>query len=269
MKNGNINSLRVALLSVAGAASLALSGVASAVSCGDTVTAPAVLTGDIAFCASNPAVTIKDAGTLDLNGYTVSCAGSGIGIKILGADRTLEDTAGGNSIANCDTGVSVEGDGGHLVQEVNATGNFVSGIALWSAGNTLEFSTSNGNFGMGVRVMGDGNRVRNSDMTGNSLQGVKIVGGNTLLRFNDTSFNVTSGIVVAEGSGGIIAENISDGNGTNGIMILPYGQVGFLIVGNTATGNAGADLADHNTPPCTGNVWIRNTFDTANHACIQ
>lgn len=270
MKNVSVNPLKAVLLAVAGAASISVSGVASAVSCGDVLTSPTVLSGDILSCAINPAVTLKEDASLDLNGYTISCdTPVGIGVRLIGTGRVLEDTAGGGSIEGCATGVSAEGDGGHTITGVTTTANSLSGVTLWSAGNILEASYANGNTGMGIRLMGDGSQVRTTEATGNSLMGVKIVGNNSLLRLNDTSSNAASGIVVAEGSGGIIADNISTANGVNGIMMQAFGQTGWLIVSNDAAGNAGNDLVDLNVPPCTGSVWVLNTFDNKNDACIQ
>ncbi|WP_157954145.1 NosD domain-containing protein [Microbulbifer sp. A4B17] len=204
-----------------------------------------------------------------MNGYTLSCDGDGIGVRLTDSDTVLEDTAGGGSIENCNNGVSAEGGGGHSIYDINATANFIAGIALWSSGNSVETSYANGNWGMGIRLMGDGNRVRNSEAMGNSLQGVKIVGNDSLIQLNDTSSNGASGIAIDGGDGGIIADNLSDNNGTHGIKMLGLGQVGYLIIGNTAMGSGGADMADDSFPARNGNVWIRNDFDTANNACIQ
>ncbi|GAA5441963.1 hypothetical protein Misp06_00124 [Microbulbifer sp. NBRC 101763] len=270
MKNVSVNPLKAVLLTVAGAASISVSGIASAVSCGDVLTSATVLSGDILSCAINPAVTLKEGASLDLNGYTISCdTPVGIGVRLVGAGRVLEDTAGGGSIEGCATGVSAEGDGGHFIMGVSTTLNSLSGVTLWSTGNTLEASYANGNTGMGIRLMGDGSQVRTTEATGNTLMGVKIVGNNSLLRDNDTSSNGASGIVVAEGNGGIIAENLSTDNGVNGIMMQPFAQTGWLIIGNDAAGNTGNDLMDQNVPACTGSVWVLNTFDNANDACIQ
>ncbi|WP_444911428.1 right-handed parallel beta-helix repeat-containing protein [Microbulbifer sp. PAAF003] len=269
MKNRNMNSIKASLLAVSGIAALSLSAVASAVSCGDTITTAESLTGDILGCASHPALVIDAGGSLDMAGYHLSCDGSGIGIQLKDSDRVLEDTVGGSTITNCNNGVSAEGDGSHQIFDITASSNSIAGIALWSSGNTVEASDASGNGGMGIRVMGDGNRVRYSVASSNGLQGIKIVGDNTLIRFNETILNMSSGIVIDSGDGGIVANNLSDNNGVNGIMMLGLGQVGYLIIGNTAENNAGADLADHNHPACTGNVWIRNTFGSANDACIN
>ncbi|AWF83267.1 hypothetical protein BTJ40_21965 [Microbulbifer sp. A4B17] len=269
MKNLNVNLLKALLLAAIGVVSLSLSGMASAVSCGDTITTPSTLTAALS-CTENPAVTVEGAGSLDLNGYSITCTnGSGIGIKVLGAGRIINDSVGGNFIKNCDTGVFVDGIGGHIIQNVNALENLTSGFALVSNGNLLESSTADSNDGIGVRMLGIGNQVRNSIITFNTLQGVRVAGNSSIVLLNDISLNDASGVVIADANSSLISSNTANDNGTNGILLQDFSQVGNVIVGNDATGNAGNDLVDQNLIPCITNIWVLNTFDDSNDACIN
>ncbi|MCO1336864.1 right-handed parallel beta-helix repeat-containing protein [Microbulbifer sp. OS29] len=269
MKFGSIDSLKLVFLAIAGIPIVSLSSSTFAVSCGDTVTEPEVLDKSIEVCLTSPAVTITDSGTLDLNGYIISCSGSGIGVRILGTGRILNDSVGGNSIESCETGVSAEGNGAHFIQGINAADNTLSGITLTSNSNFVLDSSSNKNAGIGLRVLGDFNQVINSEMSDNLFPGIEIVGNSSVVNSNVTSSNAVSGIVIFGSDNSLIVGNTSNDNGTNGILMEAYSQQGNVITGNTTIDNVGNDLSDQNSPPCVGNVWIANIFGDANDACIQ
>ncbi|WP_444925919.1 right-handed parallel beta-helix repeat-containing protein [Microbulbifer sp. TRSA002] len=269
MKTECANLARLTLLTISGVSAFSLAGAAFAVSCGDTVTTPETLDASIVACAISPAVTITDAGSLDLNGFSISCDGTGTGVSLTGIGRILSDTTGTGSIENCETGVNAQGTGSHFIQGINSTNNTLSGITLTSAANLILDSTSDINSGIGLRMLGDYNQVINSQMNSNALPGIEIVGSGSVVNGNTVSSNVVSGIVVFGSNNTTISGNTANDNGTNGILLEAYNQMNVLVVGNTAKGNTGNDLNDQNVPPCSGSIWISNVFEDANDTCIN
>ncbi|WP_444929848.1 right-handed parallel beta-helix repeat-containing protein [Microbulbifer sp. SSSA002] len=269
MKNGNMNPLKILLITAAGTTGLSLAAAASAVSCGDVITTAETLTGDILHCDIHPALLIKDNGSLDLNGHTVSCDGDSTGIRLSGFNRVLHDSTGLGSVENCNNGVSAEGEGGHQIVDINTTGNFISGITLSSSNNSLKTSIANANLGIGIRVIGDGNHVRSSEATGNSLQGIKVTGASNYIRLNTASNNTQSGIAISGGTGSLISENLAEDNHTHGIILLGDGEVGNMVADNVASNNTYTDLSDRSTLPCFENIWSNNDYTTSNETCIE
>ncbi|WP_444925920.1 right-handed parallel beta-helix repeat-containing protein [Microbulbifer sp. TRSA002] len=261
--------LKLACLAAVGASAVFLSSGVSAVSCGDVVTVPEILEGAIESCAVSPAVTITDAGSLDLNGYSISCNGSGVGVNLQGAGRILSNSEGGGFIENCATGVSVEGVGAHFIQNVSVMSNSNYGVALTSNNNVVLDLFSSFNSGVGVRVLGDFNQVINAEISANNSSGMEVSGDGNVINSNEYQLNDDNGIVILDADNNLIVGNLLDENGTNGILLEADNQHGNVITGNEVNDSGNTDLRDQNNPACVNNVWISNTFGSSNDSCIQ
>ncbi|WP_445358959.1 right-handed parallel beta-helix repeat-containing protein [Microbulbifer sp. ANSA005] len=274
MKTECANLARLTLLTISGVSAFSLAGAAFAVSCGDTVTTPETLDASIVACATSPAVTITDAGSLDLNGYTISCNGAGIGVQILGSGRTLSDSSlGAGSVESCDVGISVEGVGGHYLEFITVVLNNFSGISIISDANfflgVISGSSTFGNGGVGLRLAGANNQILQSAFEKNTLSGVEISGNNNYIKQSSALSNSGSGFVITTANNITLDSVTANDNGVDGILAEASSMSGGLIFNSTARDNSGDDLSDQNTIPCGRFQWINNDFGTANNSCID
>ncbi|WP_444929851.1 right-handed parallel beta-helix repeat-containing protein [Microbulbifer sp. SSSA002] len=274
MKNENLKPTKVLILTAVGTASLLLSAVSPAVSCGDVIRDAQVLASDILNCSSHPAITLDDNGSLDLNGYSVSCTGgdTGIGILLQGSNNILEDSAGGSLISNCSTGVSIEGDGFHHVSGISASANSTAGISFTSLYNVVENSYANNNTAIGIRILSDAdhNSVFFSEANGNGAVGFRIIGESTFVSLSEANDNSGSGIFIAtKANYSLLIRNTANNNGGNGILRQSGYSYDTVVVGNTAMGNSQPDLVDQQND-CDGDaIWAENIFIERNQDCIQ
>jgi parallel beta-helix repeat protein len=122
---------------------------ASALSCGDTITADTTLTGDLVDCPSNGLVIGADDITLDLNGHTV--AGDGTPVE-----RCPEDEP-------CDIGVVNDGHDRITVRN-GSVSDFASGVFLGRArhNRVLNVSSSRNQYFGFIIAQSARSRVRSS-----------------------------------------------------------------------------------------------------------
>ncbi|WP_444927056.1 right-handed parallel beta-helix repeat-containing protein [Microbulbifer sp. TRSA002] len=264
-----ITSLAASLLS-ASLCSLAN----GAVECGDTITSPVILDQDL-LCNVTPALTVTGpTGYLDLNGYTLSCDGTTVGILVDGfaaiiSGGVLQD----GFVSNCNTGISVEGSGIHNLFGLNTSGNTSSGIEFVSSNNTLTISNISDNAGTGIIIAGGTNNLFSNDISRNEITGIQVDGSSSIISSNTVSDNTLTGIQINNASSCLISQNTVENNGTQGsntagILMELFGQTGNNIVGNTVSGNVDFDLQDDNSAPCENN-WIGNSPDaTTSGECV-
>ncbi|WP_444917606.1 hypothetical protein [Microbulbifer sp. JMSA003] len=258
-------------------------GVNADVSCGDTITTAEILTEDL-FCESGLIIQ-GPSGSLNLNGYSYECNEAAIILN--GKGGVLSDNASlGGNLNSCI--VVAEGDGGHTITGITMTVNGSEGVVFVSDNNTLSNSTVNVVSGPYAVIIAGANgsivsnliQAENNIVTGDGI----LLGDdadNTVLFFNTVTDFAFNGMQICSDNN-LIAQNIVEGNGsivnTFGIE-LPYlespcsnsnleGQSGNVIVGNVATYNNTADLADFNPEPCL-NTWVGNTADVVEGACID
>lgn len=188
--------------------------------------------------------------TIEGNGFGVSVARRGDGIRLNGAARDRE--AGANNV---------------LVEDNIVRNNAASGIAVNSQHTKVKHNVVSGNgFGNPPRFEpGDGIRIANDR--------------NVVTQDNTVTGNAGDGISLRNAAtGNQITQNSVTGHVTgNGIRAL-VGSLDNHIVNNTATGNgvvpAGYDLRDDNpnpdpAPPCETNLWQSNDELTKNQPCIN
>lgn len=169
---------------------IATARIAFAVSCGDTITSDETLTADL-NCMSEPALIIGAGGSLDLNGFQVTCNGSIVGISMEAEGTSLSN----GSVGNCDFGVVLLGkhkitgvyvfnsgngiyttaNGGNKIKDVAVSGSAGTGIYLQANNNTVSGVSVRGS-GTGVYVAGIGNKLKDVTTTDCSNYGINSVG---------------------------------------------------------------------------------------------
>ncbi|AWF81567.1 hypothetical protein BTJ40_12445 [Microbulbifer sp. A4B17] len=243
---------------------------AKAVDCGDIVTLAEVLDQSLS-CTTNPAVTVVGPGSLDLNGFTVSCNGSGVGIRLEGTAANLTGGALQDGvITNCGAGMVVLGDF-HNIVGVNVMDNQSLGILFPANNSNLIQSVIINNAGVGVVVTGINNNVSYNEVGQNEFEGIRLedIASGSVVVNNHVYSSLNSGIVI-ESSNNLIAQNFVEDNGPGdaGIYMPALGQSGNRILGNQAENNLAFDLQDLNSAPCL-NTWIGNVFDTSDGVCVD
>src|SRR5262245_16313459 len=77
-------------IALAALAALLLAEPCGAVVCGDVITRAEKLTGNLT-CTTNPGVVVQQGGSLDLNGFTLACNGTQVGVALSGVGTKLSN----------------------------------------------------------------------------------------------------------------------------------------------------------------------------------
>ncbi len=206
----HLNSIRIltalAFCFVAGASTLG-----AQVMCGDIITRPSKLTGNLT-CVGDAGpgalIVMGPGGKLNLNGFTVDCnndadATDTDGIRLTGMKALVHS----GTVTDCRNGVVVIGSGKHHIASITSELNSLAGFFIGQNidGNKLNANTAqqNGNDGFLVFVQAD-----------------------------DSQF----------------IGNVSDNNGTNGLRFQQSGG-GHKVNGNTFSGNSGFVVGEHGFGP--------------------
>jgi hypothetical protein len=265
-----------------------------AVECGDTITRSARLERDLVCADDDPALVIQ-GGSLDLNGFTVTCDRTVVGVLLEGKGARLGDGA----VTGCELGVWAAGSGDHRIDRLTVSASN-QGIFIESDGNRLSHSNVlrglndaavqvngsnnhlrlnslagahtafeiNGNdnriignrmgaVAEGIQLMGNGNQVARNDIIGTTDRGVEVREGAHLIKDNLIADGTADGIAV-----------FSDGSEVTRNLILGHADQGLFVSGfaNTLEKNRvllnGTDLTDA-TLDCDENLWRDNTFETS------
>lgn len=164
-----------------------------AVVCGETITTKETLTADL-NCMTNPGLTIGAGGSLDLNGFKVTCNGTARGI-VLAADDT---SVSNGSVGDCsEYGILLQGSGHNL------TGMYVfdSNSGIYS-GDSLA----------------TGIKIKDSAVAG-AVVGINLAGGE----------NSISGVSVSVTSSGVYLGK--DGNKVKDVTIINASFRGLALHG--------------------------------------
>lgn len=194
------------------------------VNCGDEITAPTKLTGDILDCGAFPAVKVVGPAVLRMNGFTISCQTTDdpeveppmidAGVGLAGTNAKL---FGPGTVENCHNGIVLDEGGNHTVRRVTVTAN-----------------------GDGIEIRSHNNHVGSNTVTANLDEGLDIEGGNNTIIKNWVTENVDKGIVVNAGDENVhnkILNNIVTHNGDDGVE-LEHTADNTLILGNVVKNNA-------------------------------
>jgi parallel beta-helix repeat protein len=246
------------------------------VGCGEVLTTSEQLGQDL-VCPTDPALTLI-GGRLNLDGHTVVCDGSGLGIVLAGEAAQLRN----GSVLGCEVAVLVEGDGHHLVQGVTASVEDAfpdddmpaEGIRVASDHNRLLENRVLLGGTNAIRVNGDRNRIVRNRLTRaergirvdgerNQIarnlirriaEGVEVRGERNRIRRNRIVGALDQGIEV-RGDDNRVVGNFAADSEADGISIFSSDNVvrrnrifsnaddGIIVI----DGNGGNDLADNRT----------------------
>lgn len=224
-------ALAAALLS-AGAAAQTLDGRIPISSLPVTLGQPGSyqLTGNLTGVSGQSGITVATPDvTIDLAGFVLEgVPGSVDGIRLTG-------TTSGVTVRNG----TVRGWGGHglslqlgvdcRVEDVAVEGNALFGVVL-GVGGLVRGVRSTGNL-VGLDVKG-GSLVLGCVVSGNTASGIQLSGQGVVVQGNLCESN-GSGIGAGSGSAHLLVENVSNGNGVDGISVCR----GALIARNECSGN--------------------------------
>jgi len=244
-------------------------------SCGQTLGTPGetyVLTGDVTCGAGQTVgmrVTANDV-VIDLQGFTLT--GNGTGAGVVTATQT-----------NCFAAERLEVKHGTIQRFGTAIGLCVPGpTAVSTQSNIHNLTIRNSQSGVYL-VNSSDNQVKNITFEQINLPQAPVnplityrIGSaiyldnshNNRVHGNTITASAANGIAIDHSSGdNDVRTNTIVGSGVSGILIKA-GAHDNLVRGNNATGSTMSDLADGNAN-CGANDWLKNTFGTANQACIQ
>jgi parallel beta-helix repeat protein len=275
----------ILLLAVAAGFAVVHVGVANAAACG-VVTSNTTLTSDC-----DAPLTVAASGiTVDLNGHSVVCNAPVDGI-VLPATTSFSVVRNGtvrSGSASCGSGVLVDGNSNQLTSlQVHNPSNY--GVRITGDANVVNSVGADHSANNGFIVLGgDRNVIRNSVAMNNSDDGFGFfLGFDNEISFSLAFANADKGIINGASRTTIQGNNVP--NNARGIYLsdassnslvrfntVRSNQVGIeinntsfanRIQGNTSFMNV-LDMADDN-PACDLNVWLFNSFSTANQGCIH
>lgn len=264
--------------------------------CGTQITSPGAysLTGNVGPCPSFGIGIFSSGVTLDLAGFTLSGSGTNDGVFVdPGAllDEVTSSAAGG-TITGFTNGVNANGQA-VILNQISSSGNSV-GVAAGTAVVCNACTADNDHVGFAagqgfvclscfadhdttgylVANIGDGAAALLLGSHGRSdTTGVDITSSSGARVINSVFYNDGTGILVDSGSlGTLLYANHSTFN-QYGIFVnahLTNRSLGALTVsiGNTAVNNSLSDIFESNVS-CLGDVWLADTFKTANQPCVR
>jgi parallel beta-helix repeat protein len=221
------------------------------------------------------------------------------GVAMSGERSTGNNLIEGNIATGGNIGFSAEEADNNTFIDNQAIGNGFAGFYLGdSRGHVLRGNLARGN-GIGFRVATEASSLTGNRALGNVNAGFYIWGGIPLVEnkatgnggpgfqiedFGGFHMGINHNVAKANGGDGfsislvecascywvVMTGNSAIGNAGIGLHLLAdnAGRIAFTqIRWNTATGNAGADLADDTD--CASTSWTENTFGTAQQACIH
>lgn len=247
---------------ILGARSVHAVGVNRVTSCGTVITNPGsyALANNIGPCTGD-GIDIDSGGvTLDLQGFTI--AGPGVpttsaGVAVPGPGTvsvTITSSTGTAKVMHFGTGINV------------------SGASSWDVVVSNLDASQNGD-GVDIVAAPKAPVVRN--VTANSERGngilVSLASGAVIA--NNHAASDTTGINVQSSLGTQVTGNVVSGN-SFGIVNSPVmvsvvsAGEGTTAVGNVARKNSVFDI-DELAANCVADVWLDNSFTTANQSCVH
>lgn len=186
-----------------------------AVMCGDLITDAQILTADL-NCMTDPAVRIGEGGSLDMDGFKISCGSAADGVLLDGLGAKLSNGV----ISGCSfSGVRASG-GKHKIERVLVSSSG-TGFSIISTGNKISNCAALNNSGQGFYVPAPENSLSHLIARGNS--GIGLEAGTGHNKITDVSIVANTAVtgmhVVGEGSK-ISKVRISNAN------------IGFSLSGN-------------------------------------
>lgn len=195
-----------------------------------------VLGSNLAVVAAGNCLSITaDFVTIDLNGFTIDCAGL-VGEGIGEGSAVQGTTVRNGTVAHCYRGLNLAGANA-LVDRVRAVSNANEGINVGHSG-IVKDSQASQNGGDGIALFFYG-LVTGSTSSGNGGNGISVGNGSSVIG-NTTSENTGHGV---QASLPLVAKNSSFGNHGSGYYIYCAGNVIENMARGNQTGNYFYDLS--------------------------
>lgn len=227
---------------------LTLASPATAVQCGDTIgpNVTETLTGSITCDNDTAALTIVGPAAVDLTNFTILCDDANhdnrrpSGLVILGQEAKIQ----GGAVVGCSSGVSVEGEGSHTVENVQVEFSRLHNFFVGSSKNILRRNqATRGLVGFVTGNQSYGNRLLENVAEENNLGFGVDFGNKHQLHRNYAYANVNAGFSIS-GEEHTLTENKAEDNIRFGFFLpfaekvilrqnqaLRNGNVGFAING--------------------------------------
>jgi parallel beta-helix repeat protein len=262
---------------------LSAHGASAQVSCGDTITVGTLLVATDPVtsgpCGTSPALTVTGPATLDLNGFTVSCATAATdGIVIDGQGAKVKN----GLVEGCDTGFLLTGSGLHSLNKLMARSN-ANGFRGVSSTNKLSdcIADSNTTVAFTFSDASNGNNLLRNTAINNAGEGFNFQGSSSNHKITEcvASGNGGIGFHMFGGSGQKFSKSAAIENDDHGFLVLSSNTTftknvaarnvgsGFIFQGadvkfvkNTATGNDASGVFLGNTGGTTGAKVLKNTL---------
>jgi parallel beta-helix repeat protein len=226
--------------------------------CGATIIANLTLNHDLT-CAGNGLTVGADGIKLNLNGHTITGAGSGVGISVIGR---MEVSISGGTVRNFEAGVRVN-TSTEVVVKGNEFRENLDGVDCQAGcvGNTIKENDFRNNRARGImlRSSSSDNVVKENTFTGNRV-GILVFGGvDTTVKENIVSTSDLAGIrlnVLATGNR-IRANTVTSNPAGIEFIVTPTGSAtGNAVVENTIAINTCGTKG-----PTLGNRFRKNLFE--------
>jgi parallel beta-helix repeat protein len=232
---------------------LFISGIASAVGCGDTISSSTTLTSDVTGCTDDGIIIGADDIVLDCAGHRISGSGTADGISL--TDRS------GVTIKNCvvsgfERGIHLMGSSSSTLASNTVYNNDFGIYLMESSDNSITGNVAYDNNQIGVYLY-DGcnnNGIVNNEAYANSVTGLLVSSGSTdnTLESN-TAYENKNGLYVFTSDDVALKDNTAYGNSQYGIIVQDSDGVsleGSHLYDNkqdlrvsTAFGEAGIDAS--------------------------
>jgi parallel beta-helix repeat protein len=232
--------------------------------CGATVVADLKLDHHVA-CSGDGLIAGADGIWIDLNGFTLSGSGVGVGIAITGR---REITISGGTIANFAAGIRANAATDVDIKHIAFTGN-PEGIDFQagSVGNSVKENIFRDSTIRGIMLRSNAteNDIKNNTFINNRV-GILVFGGvDNTLKQNEVSGSTLAGIrinVIATGN--VLKDNGVSSNSVGiEFLVTPTGSAqGNELKGNTLSTNACGLKGPTTGNTLKDNIYIDNTTDT-------
>ena len=219
-----------------------IASAATAVSCGEIITADIEVANDLSDCPGDGLVVAAPGIEIDLGGHTIDGQGAGWGVNNgAGHDDVIIRNGRIQQFAR---GVSLNGQGGGMIEGIAAVENGHGIVVLSSPGMTVSYSTGSQNTGQGLLAIASPDlTVDHGEYHENGFAGVNLFSANDGARLShvEADRNGIVGVAVQQGSDDAILHHVhADENGT----VDPNNCKCGIFVGN---GTSGAQLLDTQT----------------------
>lgn len=206
-----------------------------------------VLTKNLSGAPATDGITVGASNvTLDLNGFTLTGAGSGSGVVATAGIKTGLVVRNG-SITGWSYGIYVPGA---VVRsefsDLRVSGNASTGLAIGNGSVVRNVLANANNNGMSISETGvaGGTIVEDSNVSGNVYTGVNISASNVRLQRNVIDSNGASGVYVLPGTGwNEVLDNRIARNGNYGVWLdgyVPVFSSNNVVARNSLLGNTPA-----------------------------